>query len=601
MKKAVIVFCAIAISLGSAQDRSHRTQSSAKENAPPRILTVDQVRPGMKGLAYTVFEGTKPESMGVEVLGVLKNMNGPRSDVILVRLVGPKPEYTGVVAGMSGSPVYIDGKLVGAIAYKIGNFSKEPIAGVTPIAEMLEINEFDKSVAAETPKSSADPAAAEKTSSPGATGVGQVSNFAQYLTPIDAPFVFSGFSEAAVKAFAGQFSAAGIVPVMGVGAASGEKQPEPLEPGSAVSAVLVRGDMDAAATCTVTYMDKDHILACGHPLLQYGMVDMPMTKANVVATLSSPLNSFKIINTTEPIGAFVQDRHTGILGRFNKEPQMIPVTLSIHSSAGPREYHYEVLNNAKLTPLLMMTTVFNALQGMNQYGEETTYLMNGHIRVNGYPDVRLTNMFSPVETTPTAFSVAVALGEHFGRIFDNPFEAPKINEVKLDFDLEKDRRSAMLESARTDVTEARPGDEITIEAVLRPYRGERIVRQIPVRVPTSAPKGTLRILVSDAETLDRTRRLSPAVSQKLDLNSTIELLNKEHLNDHLYVSLLEPNPQATVEDKVMPAVPLSVMNVMEGMRATQQMVVFSESAVNESSTPVGYVVSGAQVISLTIK
>ena len=137
--------------------------------------------------------------------------------------------------------------------------------------------------------------------------------------------------------------------------------------------------------------------------------------------------------------------------------------------------------------------------------------------------------------------------------------------------------------------------------MLRPYRGERIVRQIPVKVPTSAPKGTLRILVSDAETLDHKGRLSPVVSQKLDLNSTIELLNKEHLNDHLYVSLLEPNPQATVDDKVMPAVPLSVMNVMEGMRATQEMVVLGESAVNESSTPVGYVVNGSQLISVTIK
>ena len=555
----------------------------------------------MKGLAYTVFEGTKPETMGVEILGVLRNMNGPKSDMILIRLQGPKPEYTGVVAGMSGSPVYINGKLVGAIAYKIGSFSKEPIAGVTPIAEMLEINEFDKSTSAESSASGGGHSVADKTSGPGTSGQDQSQNYAQVLTPIDAPFVFNGFSETAIKTFADKFAAAGIVPVMGVGGASDEKQPEPLEPGSSVSAVLVRGDMDAAATCTVTYMDKDHLLACGHPLLQYGMVDMPMTKANVVATLSSPLNAFKIINTTEPIGAFVQDRHTGILGRFNKQPQMIPVTLSIHSASGPREYHYEVLNNAKVTPLMMMATVFNALQGMNQYGEETTYLMNGHIHVNGYPDVRLTNMFSPVENVPTAFSVAIALGEHFGRIFDNPFEAPKISGVTLNFDLEKDRRSAMLESARTDVTEARPGDEITIEAVLRPYRGERIVRQIPVRVPTSAPKGTLRILVSDSETLDRTRRLSPAVSQKLDLHSTIELLNKEHLNDHLYVSLLEPNPQATVEDKVMPAVPLSVMNVMEGMRATQQMVVFGESAVNESSTPVGYVVNGSQVISLTIK
>ncbi|HEY6971522.1 MAG TPA: SpoIVB peptidase S55 domain-containing protein [Candidatus Angelobacter sp.] len=600
MKKAVFVVCVAVLSLANAQGRPNST-SSEKQAAPPQILTVDQIHPGMKGVAYTVFEGTKPESMGVEVLGVLKNINGPKSDMILVRLHGPKPEYTGVVAGMSGSPVYIDGKLVGAIAYRIGSFSKEPIAGVTPIAEMLEINEFDKSIAAGSVSSAKPPKSVDESSAPGHSDSSDIRNYSQILTPIDAPFVFNGFNESAIKMFADKFAAAGITPVMGVGSASGEKQPEPLEPGSAVSAVLVRGDMDAAATCTVTYMDKDRLLACGHPLLQYGMVDMPMTKANVVATLSSPLNAFKIINTTEPVGAFVQDRHTGILGRFNKEPEMIPVTLSIHSASGPREFHYEVLNNAKLTPLMMMATVFNALQGMNQYGEETTYLMNGHIHVNGYPDVRLTNMFSPSEAVPTAFSVALSLGDHFGRIFDNPLETPKINGVTLDFALEKDRRSAMLESARTDVTEARPGDEITIEAVLRPYRGERIVRQIPVRVPTSAPKGTLRILVSDAETLDRTRRLSPAVSQKLDLNSTIELLNKEHLNDHLYVSLLEANPQATVEDKVMPAVPLSVMNVMEGMRATQQMVVFSESAVNESSTPVGYVVNGSQVISLTIK
>jgi hypothetical protein len=555
----------------------------------------------MKGIAYTVFQGTKPEPMEVQILGVLKNMNGPRSDLILARLGGSKAEYTGVVAGMSGSPVYINGKLVGAISYRIGSFSKEPIAGITPIADMMEINEFDKSTPPSLPLSSTKQDGAQKTSGPGTTGSDEVQNYAQFLKPIDAPFIFDGFSESAIKMFADKFAAVGITPVLGVGGASGEKQPEPIEPGSAVSAVLVRGDMDAAATCTVTYMDKDRLLACGHPLLQYGMVDMPMTKANVVATLSSPLNSFKIINTTESIGSFVQDRHTGILGRFNKEPHMIPVTLSIHSAAGPKQFHYEVLNNAKLTPVMMMATVFNALQGMNQYGEETTYLMNGHIQVNGYPDVRLTNMFSPVENVPTAFAVALALGEHFGRIFDNPFETPNISGVSLEFELEKDRRSALLESARTDVTEARPGDEIMIEAVLRPYRGERIVRQLPVRVPTSAPKGTLRILVSDAETLDRTRKLSPAVSQKLDLNSTIELLNKEHLNDHLYVSLLEPNPQATVEDKVMPAVPLSVMNVMEGMRATQEMVVFGESAVNESSTPVGYVVSGSQVISLTIK
>jgi hypothetical protein len=602
MKKAVtllnVLFALVGVGLAQTRPASQTTQPAP---GTTQIMKVDDVRPGKKGIGYTVFQGTKPETMGVEVLGVLHNMNGPKSDVVLVRLLGNKAEFTGVVAGMSGSPVYIDGKLLGAIAYRIGQFSKEPIAGVTPIEQMLEINEFDQSVPQGGGTSVARATVASKTSTPGAEDSNPIQSYAQYLTPIDAPFVFNGFNEAAVRQFAPQLSSMGITPVMGVGSASKEKQPEPLVPGSAVSAILVRGDMDVAATCTVTYMDKDHLLACGHPLMQYGMVDMPMTKANVVATLASPLNAFKIINTTEPVGAFVQDRHTGILGRFDREPKMIPVTLSIHGPSGPREYHYEVLNNAKLTPVMMMTTVYNALMGMNQYGEETTYRMNGRIHVNGFTDVRMTNMFSPVDATPTAYAVAMALGEHFGRIYDNPFEAPTVSGVTLEFDLERERRAAVLESARTDVTEARPGDEITIEAVLRPYRGDRIVRRIPVRVPTSAPKGSLRILVSDAETLDRSRRSTPAMGRRMDLHSTIEILNKEHLNDHLYVSLLEANPQATVEDKVMPAVPLSVMNVMEGMRATQEMVVFNESAVNEASTPVGYVVSGAQIISVSIK
>ena len=253
-------------------------------------------------------------------------------------------EYTGVVAGMSGSPVYLDGKLAGALAFRIGEFSKEPIAGVTPIADMLEINALDKSPAEET--AATKPAvtnAAGKTAVAGRWQLslsGSVQDFANYLKPIETPLVFNGFSEDTVRRFAPQFASAGIVPVMGAGSVSEEKQPEPLEAGSAVSAILVRGDMDIAATCTVTYIDPQRLLACGHPLLQFGSVDLPMNKAQVLATLPSPLNAFKIVNTTERAGVFVQDRHTGIMGVFNKQPDMIPVTLTIHGGSGTKEFHY---------------------------------------------------------------------------------------------------------------------------------------------------------------------------------------------------------------------------------------------------------------------
>jgi SpoIVB peptidase S55 len=573
-------------------------------------IPVDQIHPGMRGYALTVFEGIKPESMDVEVLGVMHNTNGPKGDIILIRLHGTKVEYTGVVAGMSGSPVYLNGRLAGALAFRIGEFSKEPIAGVTPIADMLEINALDKSPAEEAAATKPSVTnSAGKTASPGDAGTFSDSNqnstqsFASYLKPIDSPLVFNGFSEDTMRRFAGQFASAGVVPVMGAGSVSEDKQPEPLEAGSAVSAILVRGDMDIAATCTVTYIDPQRLLACGHPLLQFGSVDLPMNKAQVLATLPSPLNAFKIVNTTEQAGVFVQDRHTGILGVFNKQPDMIPVTLTIHGGSGAKVFHYEVLNNPRLSPVAMMATVFNALHGVNEYGEEITYRLNGTIDVKGFPEVGLRNMFVPAENgQPAAMAAALSLGDRFGRIYDNPYNAPAVKGVKLDFDLIRERRWARLESARTDVSEARPGDEIIVETVLAPYRGERVVRQIPVKIPTSASKGNLRILVSDGETLDRVGRTNPAFGRKLDLASTIALLNKEHSNNRLYVSLLEADPEARVADKVMPTLPISVMNIMDGMRGNQEMIVSGESNVDETATPpLDYVVSGAQLLTVTVK
>src|SRR5216684_3461780 len=597
MGKAVLSLAALCCLLSSAT-------LTAQSPKPFETIPVDEIHAGMRGVAYTVFQGVKPEPMDVEVLGVMKNVNGPKGDIILIRLHGTKAEYTGVVAGMSGSPVYIDGKLAGALAFRIGEFSKEPIAGVTPISEMLEINAMDRRPGGDSAPIQARAGAAEtKTSGPGMNSASISQNFGNYLKPIDTPLVFNGFSEETIRRFAPQFASAGVVPVMGAGSHSDMKQPEPLEPGSAVSAILVRGDMDIAATCTVTYVDPQRLLACGHPLLQFGMVDLPMTKAQVLATLPSPLNAFKIVNTTEPVGAFVQDRHTGILGEFGKEPEMIPVTLNIHSGAGNKQFHYEVLNNANLSPLAMMATVFNALHGVNEYGEDTTYRMNGRISVNGYPDVAVQNMFAPSDGgQPAAVMAALSLGDRFSRIYDNPYNVPSIRGVQLDFDLVRERRWARLEGARTDVTEARPGDEITIETVLRPYRGEVVLQQIPIHIPTSTSKGPLRILVSDGETLDRVRRTSPLLGRKMELASTIALLNKQHVNNRVYVSLLEADPEAMVADKVMPTLPLSIMNVMDSMRGTQEMIVQGESSVNEAATgPLDYVVAGAQVLTITIK
>src|SRR6266403_693467 len=361
-----------ALSLAVLLCLSHSIFVAAEERPaaatiPPAIMPLDQIHEGMKGTALTVFQGVKPESMDVEVLGVMRNVNGPKGDIILIRLHGTKPEYTGVGAGMSGRPVYFDGKLAGALAIRIGEFAKEPIAGLTPIEEMLEFNALDhrpapvrvNSPAVNSPAVNAPavnapaanpPAANSSANSPNQSGTTQTAspgegsalpaqNYSNYLKPIETPLVFNGFSNETLQRYASQFAAAGIVPVMGIGSASDRKQPEPIEAGSAVSAVLVRGDMDIAATCTVTYVDPHRLLACGHPLLQFGEVDLPMTKANVLATLPSPLNAFKIVNTTETVGAFVQDRQNGIMGVPGQASKRIPVTFAMNSGPATRKSH----------------------------------------------------------------------------------------------------------------------------------------------------------------------------------------------------------------------------------------------------------------------
>ena len=314
-----------------------------------KFFPLAEVKRGMKGVAYTVFEGVNPEPMQVEILGILRDALGPGQDMILARLHGDKPEYTGVVAGMSGSPVYIDGRLVGALSYRIGQFSKEPIAGITPIESMLQVRDGNGAAAVAIcsgrwkiePMRGALAARQAQGQNDDSFFGGAPSgdSFSRHEQPeiraMETPLVFGGFSPETVERFGDTFRAMGLTPVAGLGGADPTAvQPEPLVPGSAVSAVLVRGDLSMAGTCTVTYVDPKRLLACGHPITQYGPVDMPMTKAEVLASLASPLNAFKIINTTETVGAFTEDRASAIMGQFGKKARMIPVDGGGGAAAG---------------------------------------------------------------------------------------------------------------------------------------------------------------------------------------------------------------------------------------------------------------------------
>ena len=597
---AVMVSAAAMAQTGTAVGQT--ASMAALPPHPPEItkfFPLSEIHRGLQGVAYTVFEGTKPEPMGIEILGVLHNALGPRQDMILGRLEGTKPEYTGVVAGMSGSPVYVDGRLVGALSYRIGQFSKEPICGITPIESMLGVSRQHASPETEL-------ASAGAGSEPGA--ISSAGAGGPMMQPMDTPLIFSGFGPDALKLWK-DHAPAGLVPVEGVGGSeSNEKQPEPLVPGSAVSAVLVRGDLDISGTCTVTYVDPKRMLACGHPITQFGPVSMPMTKADVVATLPSPLEAFKIINTTETIGSITEDRESAIMGEFGKPARMIPVTLRVMREGPGAEQnkelealHFEVIDQPQITPMAVMVAVYQGLMEQNAYSAQTTYHVQGSVKLSGYPSVKLNSLVAPTDALPANLQTALALGERFTRLYDNAARRTPIESVDLEVAAIPRRLTAEIESAHTSRVEVHAGDTITVEATILPWHGERRNVRVPVKLPSNLPEGPVRLLVSDSGTLDRLLQPPQFNAQPLDVAATIAQLNSVHTSDQLYVTLLAPEAQAAVDGRTLTAIPMSMANALAPLRDNKGMVLNGESAMPMASVPMDAVMTGNQVVTLQVE
>ena len=350
---------------------------------PPKAGKVDifplkEVKPGMQAIAWTVFSGTEPEAMPVEIVGVWKNYLGPRQDVIICKL-GGRGKETGVAAGMSGSPVYFGNKLMGAISLRMGVFSPDAICGITPIESMLEIQEFDKS----RPSDARTPAKviAEALDAPGVPADQRASLLSAGVQPIDTPMMFSGFSSSLLKQFEPMFSQMGVTAVQG-GATTGNLSAKPaagweksLNPGQAVSGVLVSGDMSATGMGTVTYNDGKHILAFGHPFYNLGPINMPMAKSEILMVFGSSYQPTKFGSATEVVGALKQDRYTGIMGELGAEAPTVPVHVRVRSLGaggtviGQKDLNFNVFVHQKWTPLLMNMTLANSLQEMNEFAD----------------------------------------------------------------------------------------------------------------------------------------------------------------------------------------------------------------------------------------
>ena len=574
--------------MAAAQAPALPAPPTTSPTSPDGYFPLSAVHRGLEGVAYTVFEGTQPEAMQVEILGVLHNALGPHRDMILARLKGTKPEYTGVVAGMSGSPVYIDGKLAGALSYRIGQFSKEPIAGITPIADMLAVRDEPQ------------PSGTLEASFKPASGAGDAG-----IRPIETPLSVSGFSPDALKPFRDRLAAVGLTAMDGVGggAAGGETVASgPIVPGSSVSALMVRGDLEMAASCTVTYVDAKQLLACGHPISQYGGVSMPMTKDDVVATLASPLNAFKIINTAEPIGAFNQDRASAIRGTFGESAKMIPVTLKISAEKKTKSLHFDVIDNAQMTPLLVLLSTYQAMLESNEYGVETSYRVRGSIATSANQSVSLDAFETPSELMPSAIATAIALGDRFTRVYTNRTRTMDVQSVSLEIEALPGNRGLELESAATTRPTAHAGDTVTIDAVVRPFHEAEKHVPITVTLPTTLNPGPVRVVLSGAAELDHILQApTPLGRSDLDVDATIAELNATHANNALYATLLLPGAQAVLDGRTLTTLPISMVNVMEPLRNSRKMQLNGESAVVSASEPMDGQVTGQQVVTIEVE
>ncbi len=595
-------------------------KAALRTNAPAMALfPMEDLRPGMKGIARTVFSGSAPQEFTLEILGVLPGFTGPRQTTIIARLSGTNVDKTGVFAGMSGSPVFIDDRLVGAIAYSFP-FSKEPICGITPIQEMIQIFEQGN----ERPKRNAEARATSFTElastdwkarlpkpsftsgsliAPVTAGSALAPLMGQQMQRIATPVVFTGISQESLSLFSAELTRSGLLPVSGAGGSAAITPLEPfdgntLTPGTSVSVQLARGDYSIAASGTVTFRDGERIYAFGHPFLGLGGSDMPMTESSVITVIANTYNSFKLAVPGRMVGAISQDRATGVFGQLGHAPRMIPVKINLHTSRDRVEqFSYEVVSDEFLTPLLVNLTVFNTIATRERSIGESTITINGSIAVEGQTPIGVQRRFSAANAAVMAAgSIAIPVQALLGSGFDEV----NIKGIVLDIDSSEEKRAATLERISLDRTEVGRGEQVEVQAYVRTDSGKQFVERIPVQIPSDAPSGQLIIMIGDGATLQEASASRSFVPR--DLAQLVGAINKTRKNDRLYLRLLRPAAGVVIGSSELPNLPPSVVATLNNDRSSGGYTPTQLSQVYEKELSAAeFVISGQQVISVTVK
>jgi hypothetical protein len=590
--------------------------------AAPSYFPVAEIKAGMDGTGLTVWQGARVEEFKVHILGVVRNVIGPRRDLILARLEGGPLADTGVIAGMSGSPVYIDGRLAGAVSYSLGAFSKEALCGITPIAEMTEAALLEGARPAAPASAQLDlPVTRESMTAAfrasfswfrpfadrasdvqvldGLSGGLVSSQLGTLLRPIATPLAMSGFSPEIADLLGSGFKEYGFVPTAGAAALDTVPASTPtLKPGDAVGINLINGDLSLGAIGTVTAVDGNRVYAFGHPLYNLGPIQFPMTQAYVHALLPSLTSSIKLATTGEMIGTIQQDRATTVAGLLGKMPALIPMKISLTSDRGfTKTFNFQVVNDQLFTPLLTYLSVLNTLGSYEREAGAASFTVKGKVTVKQHGDIAFEDLFTGDQPSAGA---AAYVSAPINFLLRNDFEPVEISGLDLTITSTEQPRTATIERVWLDDPRPRAGKTVALKVLMRTYRGEEVVRTLPVDIPPSA-SGTLSILVSDGMRLaqwERREARQPALPRSVP--QMIRALNNARKNNRLYVRLLGVDAGAVVNGEPLSSLPPSVLDVIEADRNSGDFVPLRNTTLGEWDVLTDYAVVGSRLLTVTI-
>ena len=570
------------------------------------------IQPGQTGYGKTVFEGTRVDTFEVEILGVLKNV-GPKQNMILARLSGGPIARTGVFAGMSGSPVYIEDKLIGAVAYAFP-FAKEPFAGITPIREMVDI--FKE-------KPETRPRRVHRVNPYKMYDVAQLPSFLSHfelpqffvepsltrrqdlgrLQPIATPLNLSGFSSRSIQQFSSQLQLMGLVPVRGMGTARMEANEDtPFQAGSTITVQLVRGDIDVSASGTATHIEGDRIYGFGHPFLSVGYTDLPLNKGAVLTIIPNLMTSEKVSATLEPIGSIKQDRATGILGVAGEESQLIPVRLRLHTSRNEvKELNFEVVTDNFLTPFLMTFTVHSSIVSSERSIGGQTIQVKCTISIKGQSDINFESSVSDLVSSSVFAALAAASPVNF--LLNSGFEELVMEKIDIEITAVEQTREATVEKVWQDRLEVEAGEEVHLTVFLRQSNGDTMVKNYPVKIPEEISPGPLKIVVADGMSLTR-EDAEMGVGEFIpeSLQQLIKAINNLKKTDRLYIRLVREQAGAIISGEGMPDLPPSLLALYGSRRTAGELKPMGEVIYVEHELPATeFVLNGRQEISVNVK